>query len=142
MIRKKSFKKRSSSRELTDISLTPLIDAVLTLLVIFMVATPTIRHAIKVNLPHSKTGERETTAHSNKSTVYLDKDNQIFFNDMRVSPEELIEQLKLVTTANQQETVFVRADQGVAYGQVVSLVDKVKLSGGVKYVALAIQQST
>lgn len=138
MLLKRRMRKKADA--LTDISLTPLIDTALTLLVIFMIAAPAAQHAIKVNLPRSRTASKQEA--QQEITVYVDHDNQLFFNDVRVSPDDLIKELNTVLVHDADRTVFLRADQRVSYGKIVDIVDHLKLVGGVKYVALAMHKQS
>ena len=120
---------------LMDISLTPLIDTALTLLIIFMVATPMMQNAIRVTLPKGKAQEAGAT--QQEIVVYVDEHGTIFFDGNRVAFEQLVEVLKKNLAGKFDQTVFVKADQRASYGKVIELVDTIKVVGGVTYVALA-----
>ncbi|MGB8366759.1 MAG: biopolymer transporter ExbD [Candidatus Babeliales bacterium] len=125
---------------LTEISLTPLIDTALTLLIIFMITTPMMQNSIRVDLPKGQA--KETNDMQQELIVYVKKDGTLFFNEQAVEIGELIKQVKNVIGSNQEKTIFVKADQAVSYGTVIELVDQIKIVGGVKYVALATKKST
>ena len=135
----RASRKRSKPLTLPEITLTPLIDTALVLLVIFMVATPIVHNAIKVQLPHGKSNE--VTSTQQDLIVYLDKDRNIFVNEQAVKKENLFGILEKKMKDGAGQTVFVKADQSIAYGTVVELVDEIKYVGGVNYVALATQKS-
>lgn len=118
-----------------DISLTPLIDTALTLLIIFMVATPMMQNAIRVTLPKGKV--QEATATQQEIVVYVDQKGTLFLDGKELVLDQLIQALKNMMTSMTDQTVFVKADQGASYGLVIELIDKIKVVGGVKYVALA-----
>lgn len=130
-------RRRRRRRDLTvpEVSLTPLIDTALTLLIIFMVTTPMMNNAIKVNLPGGKT--QEGGKNKQKFVVYIDKGEQLFFNKIPVSEQRLIEEIKREVGSSDDQTVFVKADKAVSYGYVIKVVDHIKVVGGVRYVALA-----
>lgn len=131
-------RRRMHDKELTDISMTPLIDTALTLLIIFMIATPMIQNAIKVTLPKGQA--KEDAGVQQEVVVFVDKNNQIYFNKQKISSNQLIEVLQKKIGQEGERTVFVKADQAVPYGMVIELVDKIKVVGGVKYVALATEK--
>lgn len=131
-------RRRMHDKELTDISMTPLIDTALTLLIIFMIATPMIQNAIKVTLPKGQA--KEDAGVQQEVVVFVDKNNQIYFNKQKISSHQLIEVLQRKIGQEGERTVFVKADQAVPYGMVIELVDKIKVVGGVKYVALATEK--
>jgi biopolymer transport protein ExbD len=124
---------------LTDISLTPLIDTAFTLLIIFMVATPMMHNAIRVTLP--KGDSKETGSTKQELVVFVDKEGSIFFNNKKITFDELITELKTDSAQIKDQTLFVKADTTASYGLVVELVDRVKRIGGIKYVALATTKS-
>lgn len=128
-------RKRRMGSALTDIPLTPLIDTALTLLIIFMVTTPMMQNAIKVNLPEGKAKEGSDT--QQELVVYIDKDEKIYFNEVPVTKDNLISTIKKKIGTDTKKTVFVKADQAVRYGHVIQIVDQIKVVGGVNYVALA-----
>jgi len=128
-------RKRRANSALTDIPLTPLIDTALTLLIIFMVTTPMMQNAIKVDLPQGQA--KETADTQQELVVYIDKDEKIYINEVPVTKDAMINTLRKKIGSDSQKTVFVKADQAVRYGHVIQVVDQIKVVGGVKYVALA-----
>ena len=137
---RRSFRsrRRRGSSEMLDISLTPLVDTALTLLVIFMITTPMIQNAIRVSLPKGKA--KEDAGSKQELVVYVDKDKKLFFNGSELSNDRVIEQLKERIGSDQNKMVFVKADQGVPYGTVLELVDRIKVVGGISHVVLATQK--
>jgi biopolymer transport protein ExbD len=121
-----------------DISMTPLIDTALTLLVIFMVATPMIQNSIRVTLPKGQA--KEDAGAQQQIVVYIDKDRKIFFNGKQIEKESLVDQLKSQIGNDVNKMVHVKADQAVPYGNVLELVDHMKVIGGISHVVLATQK--
>jgi len=120
---------------LTDISLTPLIDTALTLLIIFMIATPMMHNAIRVTLPKGSAQEAGTA--QQELVVYVDAQGAYFFNNEKMTLAEIVSALKGAVKDQKEQTVFVKADAQASYGAVIELVDTVKVVGGLKHVALA-----
>lgn len=118
--------------------MTPLIDTALTLLVIFMIATPMMQNAIRVSLPKGKA--KEDAGSRQEIVVYVDKDKKIFFNGNQVAYEKLIDELGKKIGSQKDKMVFVKADQAVSYGSVLELVDHIKVVGGISHVILATQK--
>lgn len=128
--------RRRAQKTIPDISLTPLIDTALTLLVIFMVTAPMMQNAIRVSLPKGKACEHEKT--QEELIVTIDKEGKIFFNGKPVAHfDMLMGMIKSTTGAVGDKIVFVQADEQVQYGKVLELVDNIKVVGGISYVALA-----
>jgi biopolymer transport protein ExbD len=129
--------RRRSRLNKAELTLTPMIDTALTLLIIFMITAPMMRNAIKVTLPDGKAQEAGETKQD--LIVYIDAHSQIFFADKKLSLDRLIPTIKEKVGNNKQQTIFVRADKNVQYGEVIKVVDQIKVVGGVDYVALATQ---
>ncbi len=129
---------RRKLKALVDISMTPLIDTALTLLVIFMVTTPMIQNAIRVTLPRGQA--KEDKGSSQELVVFVDKDNHIFFDGAQVKQQQLVEILQARLGNQKDKMVFVKADQTVSYGNVLELVDHLKVVGGISHVVLATQK--
>lgn len=127
-------------RTFPTLNLTPLIDVALTLLVIFMVTTPLVQHAIKVELPHGQMNEAQPTK-PDECIVYINKEGHCFLNKERCQLDKLIVALEERTSRDAETVVFVHADEAVDYGTVIEVVDKIKYVGGIKYVALATQKA-
>jgi biopolymer transport protein TolR len=131
---------RKQKNSLTDLSMTPLIDTALTLLIIFMIATPMLQNAIKVTLPRGNAQEDKPQQQAQELIVFIDKHGDFYINKEKVNKANLIAHIKKTVGNNQDATVYVQADTAVAYGTVVELVDDIKFVGGIKYVALATQK--
>lgn len=122
-----------------EISLTPLIDTALTLLIIFMVTTPMMHNAIKVTLPDGKS--HETGKQQQEFIVYLTSDEQLFFNGIPVTKENLVSTIQNALGKQIARPVFVKADEKVHYGIVMKLVDMLKTVGGIEYVGMATKRA-
>lgn len=123
-----------------EVTLTPLIDTALTLLVIFMVTTPIMNNAIKVELPSSQIDEVDTRVEQ-ETIVYMDKHGKLYLNDQQMDMKSLITALQNMAAQKKIDVVFVKADQAVEYGSVIDVVDTIKMAGGIKYVALATKRA-
>ncbi len=133
--------KRLMARRNPEIVLTPLIDTALTLLIIFMVATPMLKkeNALEIELPKGNIKETSDTLEE-ELVVSIDKTGKISFNDRIIERKQLIQELTKQTTAKNKKTVFVKADTAINYGFVLELVNDIKQVGGIGYVALATQE--
>jgi biopolymer transport protein TolR len=133
-------RKKRRNRVLHDIPLTPLVDTALTLLIIFMVASPMINNVIKVTLPRGNV--QEGTGTTQDIVVYVDHANTIFFEGKSVDKQAVVTRLKeMLAVQSEDSVVFVKADVDAQYGKVIELLDSIKV-GGVKHVALATQKHT
>jgi biopolymer transport protein TolR len=131
-------KRRRSYNASQEISLTPLIDTALTLLVIFMIAAPVVQNSIRITLPQGQAKEASNTQQD--LVVYVDSKSALFLNGKPITDDVLIPSIQAEIGKDQERTVFVKGDIGATYGKVIELVDQIKVIGGVKYVALATQK--
>lgn len=135
--------RRRTQHALPEVNLTPLIDTALTLLIIFMVATPMLKeeNALQVELPRGDVKEVDSTQKQD-IVISLDKGGKLFFNSTPVLEKDIVERIKIAVGKKGDQTVFVKADTSVHYGTVIKLVDEIKQVGGVRYVALATTKAT
>ncbi len=109
---------------LSDINITPLVDVVLVLLLIFMVTAPVLQSGVEVAVPQTRSVNQLTEQHR---VITVDKDQNVFLDDKPVNVHDLAH---LLTAGNgAKETVYVRADQRVPFGAFASVMDSVKQAG-------------
>lgn len=129
---------RSARTIVTDIPLTPLIDTALTLLVIFMVASPMMHTNICVQLPKGSVQEA-SPAKEQELAITIDKQGVMSFNGKNFATKELgalVQEVSKVIAGKDDQTAYVYADSAVAYGLVMDVVDYLKMADGVRYVVL------
>lgn len=117
----------SDESEISGINVTPLVDVVLVLLVIFMITAPTLyQNALKVNLPEAKTGEDQS-----KSTLQIavDKDGNITVSGKKFTLDELANNVR----ETHSTSAIVLADKKVEHGKVISIIDSLKTCGVQKF---------
>jgi biopolymer transport protein TolR len=138
----KRYRNRRSSRSITmpEVTLTPLIDTALTLLIIFMITTPMMNNVIKVELPSSHVNEINTQEQQ-ETIVYIDKNYRLYLNGKEMDMQTILSSLKKMADVKKIDMVFVKADGAVKYEKVIDIVDTVKMAGGIKYVALATKRA-
>jgi biopolymer transport protein TolR len=108
-----------AQRPLSDINVTPLVDVMLVLLVIFIITAPLMASSIKLDLPQTDAGQPHDTPKF--VSVSVDASGKVFFNDQAVTPEALADQLTQAAADSRDTEVQLRADQTVPYGRVVEL---------------------
>lgn len=120
-----AYLRRNREREvMSEINVTPFVDVMLVLLVIFMVTAPLMQQGIDVNLPKAKGKELPP---EERVIVTVKSNGDIFLNDMPVSLSELKNKLSSLSKRNPE--VFLRADRSVSYGFVAELMAEVKDAG-------------
>ena len=115
------------SRLLAEINVTPFVDVMLVLLIIFMVAAPLVRHGVDVDLPKASTKHIAATEES--LTVSLTADQQIYINRMQVPLEELRQRLTLILKQRANHELFFKADKSLPYGFVIRVMAELKNAG-------------
>lgn len=116
-----------------EITLTPLIDTALTLLVIFMVTAPMVQNGIKIDLPH---GNSKEVGQQQELVVSMSRDEKIYFNSYPIEKDRLASALKKAMNGRVDIPVYVRADEHLPYGKVIETVDELK-QAGIQYVAMS-----
>jgi biopolymer transport protein TolR len=120
----------SSQREgtaISQINVTPLVDVMLVLLVIFMVTAPIIQQGVQVNLPQAKAGAIPGT--EDLLIVTVAKNGKIYLNDNSMTLEELGKKLTAIKKLQADKQVYLRADQDVRYGLVMKTIAEIKQAG-------------
>ncbi len=118
--------KRRITTTLSEINVTPFVDVMLVLLVIFMVTTPLLEKGIDVDLPKEPAKDIEAIE---KSIITANKEQVIYFNDRRISIDEIESVLKDAYSGKTDKEIFLRADKELHYGFVVQIMSKIKNAG-------------
>ncbi len=113
-------------RYLSEINVVPLVDVVLVLLIIFMITAPLLYRGIDIALPTSQSNTIEPTE---RLVVTVEQDGRIFLDKERVPADNLVAAFNSARTRSPDISVYLRADEGVPYGVVVSVMDAVKQAG-------------
>jgi len=121
-----AFTPGSKRGQMADINMTPMIDVMLVLLIIFMVAATMLTKGVDVNLPEDRTGK---SPGSEALVVTLVRDGRIEFEKAFVREEQLKRQLKQRAGEGRKRPVMVRADHAIPYGRVITVVDAIREAG-------------
>ena len=129
--------KRSSGgrrhRPMGEINVTPFVDVMLVLLIVFMVTAPLLTVGVEVDLPKTKAGA--INADAAPLVVSIKSDGSLYLQETGIAPAVLIPRLKAISNANPNVRIFVRGDQAVSYGEVLSVMGRIQ-SAGFEKVAL------
>ncbi|MBL9038331.1 MAG: protein TolR [Archangium sp.] len=112
---------------MSEINVTPMVDVMLVLLIIFMVTTPLIQQGVKVNLPETKAAPVE--ANDKKLVVSVDLQKRVFIGEAEVKLEELEEKLKTNVKAQAEKELYLHADRDLPYGIVVDVMAAAQRAG-------------
>ncbi|MGA8089246.1 MAG: biopolymer transporter ExbD [Terracidiphilus sp.] len=111
---------------LADINITPLVDVVLVLLVIFMITAPVLQSGIEVNIPKTRTVKEIT---EQRLVVTIDRDQNVFLGDKPVNVHDLGKRLRDASGDSGKKVIYLRADVRVPFGAFASVMDAVKQAG-------------
>jgi len=137
IISKQSFPKNTKRHALmSEINVTPFVDVMLVLLIVFMVTAPLLTVGIPVDLPKVKSNALTDQKDPLEITVKLD--GSVYLGESLVEVENLIPRLNAITDQNTQARIYVRGDRVVAYGRIMEIMSLINTAGYVK-VALVTQ---
>ena len=117
----------NDDRLMSEINVTPFVDVMLVLLIIFMVTAPMMIQGVEVSLPEATS--KALPSEQEQLIVTIDKNNQIYINDFRVGVENLKEKLTHIVKNQKADEIYLRADKTVAYGMVVYVMSEIKGAG-------------
>jgi biopolymer transport protein TolR len=117
----------NNDRLMSEINVTPFVDVMLVLLIIFMVTAPMMIQGVEVSLPEATS--KALSSEQEQLVVTIDKNNQVYINDFRVGIENLKEKLIQITKNQKADEMYLRADKTVAYGMVVYVMSEIKGAG-------------
>ena len=111
---------------LSDINVTPLVDVVLVLLIIFMVTAPILQSGIEVAIPRTRTVKEIT---EERLVITIDRQQRVFLNNEPININQIGAQLQQKIRDPEGQSIFVRADENVPFGAFATVMDAVKQSG-------------
>ena len=115
------------SRLLSEINVTPFVDVMLVLLIIFMVAAPLVQHGVDVELP--KANSKNVTTEEELLTITLTKDKKIFLNKMEIELVQLNEKLLGIFKQRTDNQLLFKADKDLPYEFVIQVMAEIKNAG-------------
>lgn len=126
--------RRRSYTKMSEINVTPFVDVMLVLLIVFMVTAPLLTAGVPVDLPKSEA--RQIQDEDNKPIeVTVSSDGKIFVGETEVEKDRLISLLSAITDNDPERRVFIRGDQKLAYGEIMDVIGAIN-KGGFRKVAL------
>ncbi|WP_119269456.1 protein TolR [Taklimakanibacter deserti] len=124
---RRGSRRRSSFSAMSEINVTPLVDVMLVLLIVFMVAAPLMTVGVPVDLPETRA--KPLQGDSEPINISLDKDHKLFLQETEIDPETLIAKLEAIAKNGYEERIFVRADTNVDYGAVMKIMGSLNAAG-------------
>ncbi|HUO06249.1 MAG TPA: protein TolR [Candidatus Binataceae bacterium] len=122
-----AFEPGQRGQFVSQINVTPLVDVMLVLLVIFMVTAPIIQQGVEVSIPKVKAAA--LPGKEEQFVVSITRPGDVYLNDTKISTDALTQKLKAISEERPDRQVFIRADANVAYGKVIGTMAAIKAAG-------------
>ncbi len=121
---------RRRRKPMSEINVTPMVDVMLVLLIIFMIASPMLVGGIEVDLP--KTESAPVSGQFKPLVISINKNNEIFIFESKISKKKLVAKLNEITKEKKDTRIFVKGDKRVQYGVVVETMARIHKAGFTK----------
>ena len=121
---------RNRHRPMSEINVTPLVDVMLVLLVIFMVTAPLLTVGVPIELPETKGQQLQTN--KEPLTISVQRDGKVYIQETEVKLDEIGPKLKAIAKSGYDEQIFIRGDKGIDYGTVMRVMGRIKTAGFTK----------
>ena len=112
---------------MAEINVTPMVDVMLVLLIVFMVAAPLLTVGVPVNLP--KAGAQSLKADDEPLAITVNAEGKIFIEETEIAAAALVPRLQAIAGAGLEQRIYVRGDKDVAYGRVADVVARINAAG-------------
>ena len=120
-------RRRRSARPMAEINVTPMVDVMLVLLIIFMVTAPLLTVGVPIELPKSEAQQLE--GDKEPLTITVDPEGKIFLQDTEMQLDEIVPKLSAISKSGYEERIFVRGDRRVNYGVVMRVMGTISAAG-------------
>jgi biopolymer transport protein TolR len=127
--------RRRAYRPMSEINVTPMVDVMLVLLIIFMVAAPLLTVGVPVDLP--KTAAATINDQDEPLVISIDKEGKLFLQDTEIPLESLVPRLNAITNNKPDTRVYVRGDRAIDYGRIMEVMGTVSSAGFTKVALIA-----
>ena len=118
---------RGNYTPMSDINVTPMVDVMLVLLVVFMITAPLLTVGVPVDLP--KTAASQMVGQDEPLVVSVNAKGEVFLQETKITLDQLVPRLSAITANKKDTRIFVRGDKAIAYGKVMEVMGTVNLAG-------------
>lgn len=126
-------------RTLADINVTPLVDVMLVLLIIFMITAPMLHQGVEVQLPRAAAADEIPIRVDDPLVLTVKTDGNVWIRDEPVHPTRLVERLGAILAAREDRQVFVKGDENISYGQFIEVIGLLK-AGDIHHIGLVAEE--
>ncbi len=127
LVKNGGYGRRSSYKPLSEINVTPFVDVMLVLLIVFMITAPLLTVGVPVELP--KTKARSIAEAEEPLVITVNAEGVVFIQDTEVEIENLVPRLKAITENKADTRIYLRGDRNVDYGRVMEVMGTVNMAG-------------
>ncbi len=120
-------RKRGSARPMSEINVTPFVDVMLVLLIIFMVTAPLLTVGVPIDLP--KTESKEIEGDKEPLTISINKEGKIYLQESEIELDEIVPKLLAISEQGYEERIYVRGDRSSNYGAIMRVMGTVSAAG-------------
>jgi biopolymer transport protein TolR len=125
-----SNKAKGRRRLMSEINVTPMVDVMLVLLIIFMITSPMLVAGIEVDLPETKSSPM--SGQDKPLVISINKKGEIFITETKIPAEELVSKLENITKEKKDTRIFVKGDKNLSYGKIVEIMAEIHNAGFTK----------
>ncbi len=126
-LRSRSGRRRQRARPMSDINVTPFVDVMLVLLIVFMVTAPLLSAGVPVNLPEANA--KPLAIDKEPVSVTIDADGRVFIKETEVPLDELASKLSAAVGGNLDQRIYIRGDRAVSYGAIMKVMGDINGAG-------------
>ncbi len=119
--------RRFRARPMSDINVTPMVDVMLVLLVVFMITAPLLTVGVPVDLP--QTAASRIVGQDEPLVISVDAEGRLYLQDTEIELDRLVPRLRAITEARRGTRIFLRGDRAIAYGQIMQVMGTMNLAG-------------
>jgi biopolymer transport protein TolR len=119
--------RRGAYLPLSEINVTPLVDVMLVLLIVFMVTAPLLTVGVPIELPETRASQ--LSGDKEPLTVSVDSEGRVFLQDTEVDIDEVVPKLEAIASGGYSERIYVRGDRDVDYGDVMRVMGRISAAG-------------
>lgn len=133
-------KRRRARRHVpvSEINVTPFVDVMLVLLIIFMVAAPLLTVGVPIDLP--ETQARSLQPETQPITISVNEEGKVFIQDTEISPDDILAQLEAIAKNGYEERIYMRGDRAADYGTVMKIMARISAAGYKKIGLVTLQE--
>ena len=124
---------------MADINVTPLVDVMLVLLIIFMITAPMLHQGVEVNLPQTVSADEIPMRVDDPLVLTVRTDGNVWILDEPVHPTKLVERLGAILAGREDKQVFIKGDRNISYGQFIEVIGLLK-AGNIHHIGLVAEE--